>query len=651
MSAFRKFLAGLTLLMGLCTWALLAQDARPTPPPPPPPSPDGPAAPAQPAEVDTPAQAPAPAAATPAETSVEEAKPAAAPTSEAAPEKSSKKKTRKPGGSRGGQGDAPPFGDHKVGANNSSHEAVSVFGSSVVDGTVTGEAVSVFGDTVVNGSVAGEAVAVMGNVRINGEVGGQVVAVMGDVYLGSKSKVGGQIVVVCGRVIREEGAQHTGNVQQVGPSIGFGHFGSVATWFQEGAAKARLLWMGSGSGLVWMIALIHLGIYLVIALVLPRGVEACVETFEEKPGMSILAAFLSFLLTPLVVILLAATVIGLPVALAALFFLSFFSRAVMHAWIGRLFLRPFGIVGSQIHVVLAVLTGGVVLSLIYCVPVVALVVHALLGALGVGVVIYTLLLNMKREKKPTPPPAQGPSGMQGGIGAEPPPMPPVPGQTPGVASVASTPAAMTAAPLAAAPAETVASLRPSEGAVDAGAASAGFVGAPPASAATPSPVPAFGAAPSVGMPAAAFPAAASVTSLPTPTPSLPASSLPRAGFGIRMGALLIDVLLVSALVNGLFSVRTGPGLFFACIATYGAVLWKLRGTTVGGIVFKLQVVRTDDRPLDWPTTVVRALGCVLSAVPAGLGFFWMLFDEDKQTWHDKIAGTAVVRNTSSRPLV
>ena len=80
-------------------------------------------------------------------------------------------------------------------------------------------------------------------------------------------------------------------------------------------------------------------------------------------------------------------------------------------------------------------------------------------------------------------------------------------------------------------------------------------------------------------------------------------------------------------------------------------MWKLRGSTVGGIVLDLQVVRLDGREIDWPTAIVRALGCFLSLAVAGLGFFWIAFDEEKQAWHDKIAGTVVVRVVKGAPLV
>jgi len=41
--------------------------------------------------------------------------------------------------------------------------------------------------------------------------------------------------------------------------------------------------------------------------------------------------------------------------------------------------------------------------------------------------------------------------------------------------------------------------------------------------------------------------------------------------------------------------------------------------------------------------VVRALASLLSLAVIGLGFFWIAWDREKQAWHDKIAGTLVVR--------
>jgi uncharacterized RDD family membrane protein YckC len=127
-----------------------------------------------------------------------------------------------------------------------------------------------------------------------------------------------------------------------------------------------------------------------------------------------------------------------------------------------------------------------------------------------------------------------------------------------------------------------------------------------------------------------------------------AITYPRAGFWIRMLALLIDVVLIAIAINVI--THTGK-LFLLSLATYGAIMWKLKGTTVGGIVCNLKVVRVDGRPMDWPTAVIRALGCFLSLVVVGLGFIWIAFDEGRQSWHDKIAGTAVVRSPQGVSLL
>jgi uncharacterized RDD family membrane protein YckC len=79
------------------------------------------------------------------------------------------------------------------------------------------------------------------------------------------------------------------------------------------------------------------------------------------------------------------------------------------------------------------------------------------------------------------------------------------------------------------------------------------------------------------------------------------------------------------------------------LATYGAIMWKLKGATIGGIVCNHRVVRVDGKPIDWATAIVRALGCFVSLSVAGLGFIWIAVDENRQAWHDKIAGTVVVR--------
>jgi uncharacterized RDD family membrane protein YckC len=138
--------------------------------------------------------------------------------------------------------------------------------------------------------------------------------------------------------------------------------------------------------------------------------------------------------------------------------------------------------------------------------------------------------------------------------------------------------------------------------------------------------------------------AALVSPLPPPLAATPESALPKAGFWVRMVALLIDCVLIGIITQG-------HDWFPILLASYGAVLWKLRGATVGDIIFGLKVVRVDGAPLEWVTVIVRALACFFSVLAVGLGFIWIAFDREKQAWHDKIAGTVVVKLHKGSSLV
>jgi len=111
-----------------------------------------------------------------------------------------------------------------------------------------------------------------------------------------------------------------------------------------------------------------------------------------------------------------------------------------------------------------------------------------------------------------------------------------------------------------------------------------------------------------------------------------------------MLALLIDAILIGVITQM-------SDFVLPALAIYGALLWKFKGATIGGIIFGLKVVRLDGRPVDWPTAIVRALACFISLIALGLGFIWIAFDPEKQGWHDKIAGTVVVKLPKGTSLV
>ena len=122
---------------------------------------------------------------------------------------------------------------------------------------------------------------------------------------------------------------------------------------------------------------------------------------------------------------------------------------------------------------------------------------------------------------------------------------------------------------------------------------------------------------------------------------LEVTTLPRPGFWMRLGAAVLDCILISMVVS-FFGVRHGE-VMSLLLMIYLVGLWTWRGTTIGNIVFGLKIVRTDGQPVTLGVAIVRALASLLSLEVMGFGFFWFAWDREKQACHDKIAGTLVVR--------
>src|ERR1700733_5943011 len=304
---------------------------------------------------------------------------------------------------------------------------VSVFGSSTSDGEAQ-DVVSVIGNTRVTGPVGDTAIAVMGNVYVDAKVNGDVVAVMGNVELGPNAEVGGDVVAVMGTLTRDPAAVVHGSVQRIiNMDIGGARgFGGLNTWITHCLLLGRPLAFAAGLGWAWTIALGFLAFYCCLALMFRAGVDQCVHTLESEPGHTALAALLGILLTPVLLVLLCVTVIGIaavPFVVAALFCMSLFGKGVMLAWLGGRILgrRPgAGGLPAQGHPAVAVLIGGAVALILYVVPVVGFLVYKLLGFFGFGAVLYTLVLRVRARRAGGPPPPAFAGAAPGSLNSPPP---------------------------------------------------------------------------------------------------------------------------------------------------------------------------------------------------------------------------------------
>lgn len=119
-----------------------------------------------------------------------------------------------------------------------------------------------------------------------------------------------------------------------------------------------------------------------------------------------------------------------------------------------------------------------------------------------------------------------------------------------------------------------------------------------------------------------------------------------AGLFRRWAATWLDVLVPVALIVASIAVTRNAGA--VSLVVLGYAVWSLwafgRGMTVGKLLLGLRVVRTDGSRPGFFTMLLREwIGKPLDGMFFGLGWFWAIFDRDRQAWHDKIAGTVVVR--------
>jgi uncharacterized RDD family membrane protein YckC len=339
-------------------------------------------------------------------------------------------------------------------------------------------------------------------------------------------------------------------------------FGWLKDWVVYGGFYARpmpmrLVWP-------WVTAGVFAMIYILLALLFPKPIMAGVAQLETRPFSAFFTGLLVLVLLGPLLLLLLISVVGIvvvPFLLAAMVACFFIGKATMLGFVGHQLGQQFGSAILKQPVV-AVLTGSIVFTLLYLVPVIGMVAWGIMTLLGIGAICLAATVGLRREEPAVEPVRQ------------------------------------------------LVSVKPAEGVVSTAPVSEG-------------------------------PAIPS-----TPEETL---SLPRVGFWLRFWALALDAVAIGVAWT-LVGLHIGA-LFWLVWLAYHVGLWTWRGTTLGGIVLGLKIVRVDGSELTFPVALVRALASVFSAVALGLGFFWAGWTRSRQSWHDRIAGTVIVRMPKGMSLI
>lgn len=452
-----------------------------------------------------------------------------------------------------------------------------------------------------------ELVAVLGDVRVEGRVEQNVVVNAGDLTLGPKARVEGTVAVFGGSLTVEPGAYVGREVVVFGGTAtlpkGFTTSGEhvimgtpeiaealrgVYPWLTRGLLFGRLI--VPGLEWTWLIALVSFLLGFVMNLLFNRPVSVCADALARRPMSAFFVGILALLVAPLLFTLVAATVVGLlvvPFAIAAFIAAGMIGKIGVSRAVGR------GVAGetdpaNRTEAARSFVIGAVLITATYLVPVLGIIVFGLVGIFGLGAATMAMSGRLRRERPAAPP-----------FAPIEPPAPTVPPAPP--------------APPVPAPAMTYAAAAP--------------------------PAPAVHAVPPIPpVPPAPEPAAAS-----TLPPGSDLTLYPRATFFDRIAALALDVLLIGVTMNLLDPRHVDSPPFFIVMFLYHVGFWAWKGTTLGGIVCNVRIVRTTGQDPRFVDALVRGLSGIFSVVALGIGVLWMLNDAEKQMWHDKIAGTVVVK--------
>ena len=139
-----------------------------------------------------------------------------------------------------------------------------------------------------------------------------------------------------------------------------------------------------------------------------------------------------------------------------------------------------------------------------------------------------------------------------------------------------------------------------------------------------------------------------------------------AGFWIRVGASIIDSILILLVIAPILTAIYGREYWVSESFIQGTwdvllnyilpaiaivIFWIYRSATPGKILLGLTIVDANTRGK--PSTgqfIGRYLGYYVSTIPLLLGLIWVGIDKRKQGWHDKLAGTVVIRNKKAEPV-
>jgi len=450
------------------------------------------------------------------------------------------------------------------------------------------------GDAVIDGEVTGNLIVTLGKATVHGIVHGDAINVGSGLVIEKGGQVQGDAIALGYGIECDRFSAVEGDIINLGLTLVPESFRSrLSALYRECILLMRpLSW---NVDFVWAIWGFSLGLQALLAILFPGASRTLQHTLAERPLDSLLIGIVAVPLSFVVLFILTLSLVGalalpltLPLAAGGLLL----GRAAILRIIGIRCLQAVGL--SNPSPAAAFASGAIALSGLFLVPFVGFFTWSAINTWALGAVCLAIFRRRRSPIAPSPSPA---------------------------------------------PVESPAATTPE----------APITSTPPPQTATPS-VPAMNVATPLlladRVPTAELP----------PSPEVVAAAA-RPDFYRRLTALIIDWIPIFIVLHnlphgierlidasdlgGLLRIAVGVAYFTFFIA------W--RGSTPGGLITGVCVVRLDGTPVDRKVALVRALAAILSGLCFGIG--WFAASWDLRTWHDRLAGTVVIRDPNPRSLV
>ena len=119
---------------------------------------------------------------------------------------------------------------------------------------------------------------------------------------------------------------------------------------------------------------------------------------------------------------------------------------------------------------------------------------------------------------------------------------------------------------------------------------------------------------------------------------------PRFISGAIDGVILYVIKVVIALILGISGSNLANLISLVIALGYFVYFWSMQGgQTIGKKAMGIKVVKADGSPITPTTAILRYIGYFINTIVIFIGWIWILIDSQHQGFHDKIAGTLVVK--------